>query len=469
MIKEYAFISLGVDYTLKKFLALLLMLVLLLSACTGDTNNSSAPDVSLPAEQSEVSEEASETVSASPEHSASKAEVESAANELTARDAYFVRIIAGGDLSGGKLTDAYGTVKGVYKDYGKLMSELQSLYADNSVYTRMLTYPDYGGDNFVNQDGSTKYKYLYINDFAASLAVHSVTVTAFDDKSAVLSVSASGKKYKMEMVYTDGEWRLTDSILFVYLASEREIQVNAGWENSIYIGTRQNSGSLPKLNGRLLVLNVFVDDSFSAWEEVGREKVKKSVEEACTWLEAKTRDYAGANTVIETKTLYYVHGNVVPQTFHPAFLDSMFQNTVYGDVNGYIEKNVTGEYDGVCVLFHVWKSGKSYVIPCDTANTDYLTYFGERAMFYHTQHYTPSASYYVSALLRLAGGEYLFESEYSAVLKDMFPYDIMLAANADNLPLQDYEVSPLTAFFIGWNGYIDTQLIPYTFIEGDRQ
>jgi DNA-binding NarL/FixJ family response regulator len=52
-------------------------------------------------------------------------------------------------------------------------------------------------------------------------------------------------------------------------------------------------------------------------------------------------------------------------------------------------------------------------------------------------------------------------------IKALFPEDILLQKNYLDLPLQSHTVSPLTAFLIGWSGYVDTQLIPFTDTQGD--
>ena len=126
------------------------------------------------------------------------------------------------------------------------------------------------------------------------------------------------------------------------------------------------------------------------------------------------------------------------------------------------QSNTPEGYAGVCVLFHIWKDGQDYLIPCDKENTDYLTYFGERAMFFYSNRGGHSDSAYVSVILQLCGGESFVKREDTAEIRALFPDEILLENTFAKLPLQEYSVSPLTAFLLGWNGYIDTQLIPFT-------
>ena len=297
------------------------------------------------------------------------------------------------------------------------------------------------------------------------------------------SIGFQGDLERIEMEYLDtielsdgfidfvekvkGKWLLTDSVYFAYLEDEKQTQLSAGWENSIYLGTRQNSGSAKKLTGKVLILNVFLNDTFTEWSDADRKKVEDTVDSACEWLITKSRDHSGANLAIDTQSLFYVHSDTVPSNYEMAFLDIMFQKTVYVDVNGYVERNTPDGYDSVCVMFHVWKNGDDYCIPCDTANTDYHTYHGERAMFYYSKNAGHQASSYVYMLLQLFGGEKLYGREDTEEIKALFPEDILLQKNYLNLPLQSHTVSPLTAFLIGWSGYVDTQLIPFTDTQGD--
>lgn len=448
---------------MKKVLILLLISLICLSAC--DTPE---PEVS------DVSGGVSENVSVSDEPSAEdvyspvdKAEVQSAAEKLVKADIALMGIYAGGTLSDGSTSDDYAFAEGEYADYATVTAMAENTYSEETVIDRMLSYPDYGEDAVISEDGKTKFKYTYINDFAASAKSASVTVVSFDDTHAALSVAVSGKTFTLNMEKVSGKWLLTDSVYFAYLQGETDIQLSEGWENSIYLGSRQNAGSAAKLTGKILILNVFLNDTFTEWTDTDRKKVEDTVESACEWLVTKSRGYNDANLAIDTQSLFYVHSDTVPSNYEMAFLDIMFQKTVYVDVNGYVERNTPDGYDSVCVMFHVWKNGDDYCIPCDTANTDYLTYYGERAMFYYSKNAGHDASSYVYMLLQLFGGEKLYGRADTEEIKALFPDDILLQKNFFSLPLQSHSVSPLTAFLIGWSGYIDTQLIPFTDTQGD--
>lgn len=447
---------------MKKFLVLILICLICLSAC--DTSKGEASEVS---DEESVFFSVSDEVSAEDVYSpVDKAEVLSAAEKLIEADIALMGIFAGGALSDGSGEKDYANASGEYEDYSALTALAESTYGEKTVIDRMLSYPDYGDDAVISEDGKTKYKYTYINDFAASAKKATVTVVSFDDETATLSVSLSGKTFTMGMQKVSGGWRLTDSVYFAYLRGETDTQLSEGWENSIYLGSRQNAGSAASLKGKILVLNVFLNDTFTEWTDTDRKKVEDTVDTACEWLVTKSRGY-NAVLAIDTQSLFYVHSDTVPSNYEMAFLDIMFQKTVYVDVNGYVERNTPDGYDGVCVLFHVWKNGDDYCIPCDTANTDYHTYYGERAMFYYSKNAGHDSSSYVYMLLQLFGGEKLYGREDTDEIKALFPDDILLQKNFLSLPLQSHSVSPLTAFLIGWSGYIDTQLIPFTDIQGD--
>lgn len=440
---------------MKKMFVLLLACLLVLCSCKpdGEESSESVPQVS---ETPQVSQEESEVyVPVGIE------EVQQKAQQLVERDVTLMGVFAGGKLSDGRSSKNYLEATGHYEHYSVLITEASKTYGNTEVLERMISYPDYGKPNVIEDNGKTKYKYYYSNDFAATAKDPQATVISFDDTHATVSVKLSGKTLTVGMIKTENEWLLTDSVYFAYLEGEKQTQLEAGWENSIYLGTRQNAGSAPALKGKMLVLNVFLNDTFSSWTDKDRHTVESSVEEACQWLVAKSRSYDGVNLAIDTQSLFYVHSDTVPTNYQMAFLDIMFQNTVYVDVNGYIEQNTPDGYDGVCVLFHVWKNGEDYCIPCDTGNTDYLTYYGERAMFYYSKNAGHEASSYVYMILQLCGGETLHDGDNADAIIEMFPDDILLQKKFYSLALQNYTVSPLTAFRLGWSEYLDVQLVPY--------
>lgn len=448
---------------MKKILILLLISLICLSAC--DTPAGDASEVSDEvSENSDLSEDASEEEAYSP---VDMEEVRSSAEKLVKADITIMGVFAGGKLSAEEEEKGYSFATGEFEEYSALTDLVNRTYSSSEVIDRMLSYPDYGEDSVISEDGKTKFDYTYINDFAASARSATLSVVSFDDEQATLSVTLSGKTFNMTMEKVKGKWLLTDSVYFAYLEDEKQTQLSEGWENSIYLGTRQNSGSAKKLTGKVLILNVFLNDTFTEWSDADRKKVEDTVDSACEWLVTKSRGHSGANLAIDTQSLFYVHSDTVPSNYEMAFLDIMFQKTVYVDVNGYVERNTPDGYDSVCVMFHVWKNGDDYCIPCDTANTDYHTYHGERAMFYYSKNAGHRASSYVYMLLQLFGGEKLYGREDTEEIKALFPEDILLQKNYLDLPLQSHTVSPLTAFLIGWSGYVDTQLIPFTDTQGD--
>ncbi len=447
---------------MKRFIALVLVLSALLCACRPSDNEES--DLSEEVSVGDISENQASEDDYSP---VEKAEVLDAAETLLRTDISLVNIFAGGSLSDGKTGSSYTEADGKYSSYEVLSVMAENTYASDTVRNRMLSYPDHGDDNIINDEGKTKYKYTYINDFASVADDFTVSVVSFDDINATVSVSVSGKNLQIGMEKQDGEWKLTTSVYFAYLQSEIDAQLQRGWENSIYLGTRQNAGSAKKLAGKMLILNVFLSDAFTEWPDEYRKQVEDTVDDACEWLITKSRNYGSANLAIDTQSLFYVYSGSVTPNYQMAFLDIMFSNTVYVDVNGYVEQNTPSGYDGVCVLFHVWKNGDDYCIPCDTEKTDYLTYYGERAMFYYSKKGMHGASSYASVILQLCGGEMLFGRNDTKEIQKMFPTDLLLEKKYTMLPLQEYSVSPLTAFLVGWSGYADIQIIPFTDIQGE--
>ena len=448
---------------MKKLLVLLLITLIVLCSCESSGGDTSVETSETPS----VSGEASENSTEENYLPVGKEELLAKAKKLVEDDITLMGVFAGGSLSNGGEAKDYTAAQGRYENYQTLLTLAENTYSLEEVKQRMLSYPDYGPDAVIDNEGKTEYKYTYINDFAATAKSAEVTLTSFDDTSAVISVKISGKTFLLEMSSVNGKWKLENSVYFAYLQSEIDLQKSSGWENSIYLGTRQNVGSAPKLTGKFLVLNVFLNDSFTSWKDSDRKTVEDNIDRACEWLVTKSRGYSNANLAIDTQSLFYVHSDSVPASYEMAFLDIMFQNTVYVDVNGYIERNTPTGYDGVCVLFHVWKNGTDYSIPCDKENTDYLTYFGERAMFYYSKNSGHEPSSYVYMLLQLCGGEKLYDREDTKQIAQLFPDEILLSKKFLSLPLQDYSVSPLTAFLLGWTDYIDTQLIQFTDTQGE--
>jgi hypothetical protein len=244
---------------------------------------------------------------------------------------------------------------------------------------------------------------------------------------------------------------------------------NASFDRSKNTSTAMGQGSAKALSGSFLIINVFLNDQVSEWDNTDIDDVLTKMNSACAFMERSAAGYGVSLNVIstdKTKSLYLETTEKLPTDINDfVWIDLLFADTVYRTLQGYAENYFNlDSYDNWCVMFHLNKKGRSYAIPCDKANSDWANYNAERCVIFHTDDdtyaYYDSPGVYVHELFHLFGAVDLYTpyitDEDDSMLKIYFSNDIMRIIPTDD---ELASVSPYTAFKLGWVGYIDEQFL----------
>lgn len=377
-------------------------------------------------------------------------------------------------------------VGGIYKDEAEFKTDvsLRPLSENNpygefavlqtfidSVYTQkageyVLSFPPYGTPTVKNIDGKT-----WSSTHFAPQAVHmdpnfAPQLVEYDEESALVLVETdAGFRISVPFTYTPGGWRM-DACLY-RLAAEYKNKTPEALDSRRFLS--MNAGSAPKLAGKTLLINIFINDLVSEWDEKAVLSVLEREQSACLFLEntAKSHQIPLEIEITGEKTsLYLETAEKIPTGVNDfIWIDLLFSHTVYTSLEGYIRRSFdTARYDGWCAVLCLNKKGQSFALSCDKEHSDWERYVAERAVIYHTDDesyaYFDSPGVYAHELLHLFGARDLYppyvDSLKDSLLENYFPNDIMRVIPSD---IGLAAVSPYTAFRVGWLGYLEEQFL----------
>ena len=221
--------------------------------------------------------------------------------------------------------------------------------------------------------------------------------------------------------------------------------------------TSMSVGTAGKLEGRCLVLSVFVSRENGKWTSECMKHTIEKLENASAFLEKEAASYGTSLDIITEsyQTSGFTYGLEDTRLRDFTWTNEMFASSDYGSIDGYIKgKYNTEDFDSYFVVFHVIADERSYAVSCDTAYSDWKDYETERCVVFHTHNedyeYADTPYTYAHELLHLFGAEDLYSpviaEEKEIAFKALFPNDIMCGGNDIEL----LSVSPFTAWRIGW-------------------
>ncbi|MDD4124839.1 MAG: hypothetical protein PHW77_03840 [Eubacteriales bacterium] len=452
---------------MKKYLLILITLLLLLYSCGGGTSNPSDESTRSSGTSGDFSavSECSEESFENPEQ---RAEFLAEAVRLIMEDAEITSLIILGDIYRNENNINSGTVlyplssDNEYYDYSVLEALVGSVYtAEGSRY--VLNFPSYGTKTVVNVSGTTWYSTHYTpqyTDYPLTIEV----LYLEEDYGSVSITTKEGLDVTAGFVKTAEGWRMEECL---YKSVTDAINSQSSGEGCR--STAMSAGSAASLTGSCLIINVFLSDRVSEWNDADVEKTLLRLDRACVFTEGMANYYGASLDMIstdKTSSLYLETLDKIPTDINEfIWMDLLFSDTVYLSLSGYAEHYFDLEnYDNWCVMFHLNKKGRSYAVPCDTANSDWEHYIAERCVVFHTDDdtyaYYDSAGVYAHELFHLYGAVDLYNpfisSADNALLDNYFPNDIMRMIPFD---IELASVSPFTAFKLGWMNYLDDQFM----------
>ncbi len=317
-----------------------------------------------------------------------------------------------------------------YYSFSEIESLINSVYLTENEKEFFLSYPFGYLPSVSDKDGITNVFYhggIGYSDFIDEKTI-SVINTEEQEIKLIKGKTLSGKTVLLKTVLVGQEWRLEKGIYFSN-TSENEFITDKFPLSDL--------GSMSKLNGKVLVVEVFMSDSESAFEKATEEKYHEKISSAVDFAASQAKAF-GADVEITYQKAYFDHRNIIEN--NPLSIDFVFEGTGFGSLGGFIEGTVdVSQYDSYCAVVCMNKEFDPYFNVYDnTQETE--KYICEKIVagndFSEEQIY--------SSFLRLAGEPYM-ESGY---LKDIYN---LYFPNNPSLK-DDYkssEMSAVTAYSCG--------------------
>lgn len=244
-------------------------------------------------------------------------------------------------------------------------------------------------------------------------------------------------------------------------------------------------GSAEDLDGKVLVIAIFLNDSESYWTSQEKDEVKERIEIAGDFIEESARYYGKDVEIISDEGIYSdlsyecdYYGTVSDfDTLDEYSLDP-YQERLLDEIETEIpEEQLMRKYgaEDIAYIGIVSKSGRSYAYPYDEAYG--IEYYNECCcIFYTDETYgeVEPPAVYAHELLHLFGAEDLYEGsdvaynelsvgQYQYIINN-YPNEIMYTTYDENGYSVDRwvsnELTDITAYYLGW---IDT--LPVGFLE----
>ncbi len=317
-----------------------------------------------------------------------------------------------------------------YYSFSEIESLINSVYLTETEKEFFLSYPLENVPSVSDNDGITNVFYhdgIGYTDFIDEKTI-SVINTEEKEIKLIKCKTLSGKSLLLKTVLVGKEWRLEKGIYFSNAPAQEFVTDKL---------PLSGLGSMSKLNGKVLVVEIFMTDSESSFEKETEEEYHKKISSAVDFAASQAEAF-GAEIEITYQRAYFDHRNIIEN--NPLSIDFIFDGTGFGSLGGFIEGIVdVSEYDSYCAVVCMNKEFDSYFnIYDDTQETE--KYICEKIVVGND--FSEQQIYF--SFLRLAGEPYM-ESGY---LKDV--YNLYFPNNP--LLKDDYkksEMSEITAYSCG--------------------
>ncbi|MEG2004157.1 MAG: hypothetical protein RR057_06115, partial [Clostridia bacterium] len=175
-----------------------------------------------------------------------------------------------------------------YYNFKNVTDLLNSVYSPNGkIAERFLDYPEYGAKSVSSIDEVTYFSCHYLPEFNDKIITDTVAIVSFQKSIATFSAkSLDGKKYEFSMALGENGWRLDNSFYFM----QRDSITHPSWYESGLLNG-QNEGSAKRLTKKCLIINLFVDDFVSKWDENSKKTALSMLNEGVNFLSQESTQY----------------------------------------------------------------------------------------------------------------------------------------------------------------------------------
>lgn len=231
-------------------------------------------------------------------------------------------------------------------------------------------------------------------------------------------------------------------------------------------------GSAGVLEGKSVLVSIFVKDKETKWTKKEKKETGKKVRAAAKYLSSQAKRYGKkANLIVSTeknKKLCYTFETDMKVTDRSHLkLNKKIQKFI--DESIYVEE-IRKKYktDSVGFLLHINKSGVSYTLPHCVEEKD-KDFYECSSMFSSDGYQETGAATFAHEILHLFGAPDLYErslpdgitSSFVRYIGKKFPNEIMFTSYTKDGRQLKYKIkntiSRVTAYFLGWKEKIPEQ------------
>lgn len=348
-----------------------------------------------------------------------------------------------------------------YAFYGEIISLIESVYTADSTAIDGYLYNSGGyGPAVIRQsyDGRTEVCFVYNADYQIDPQNAEITYIGSDDGVYNFSYRDGAHSYTACAVETEEGLRLTDSLYFLELQRQSEQPYSKDTAS-------ERCGSCGTLEGNCLIINVFAEDSDSAWTATAKAEAVEMLDEGLEFLKQSASSYG-----VDDLEFSYVNVDMrvgedaMDYTVGGSYMLYAFEGTGYDGMTNFVAAQSKGiAYDNVCTIFHFNKHGRSYFVPCtEDYTTDSDWYYEYGVLFYSKPEdgdYYSCASVYAHELLHAFGAKDLYAEAVTETGENL----ASLLFDCDIMRYEPTEISwcyigPLTAKLVGWQDTLTPQL-----------
>lgn len=240
---------------------------------------------------------------------------------------------------------------------------------------------------------------------------------------------------------------------------------------------KSTTGSVKYLDGSTVFVSIFLEDKDSLWTDVDRELVMNSMDVACEFLVDEGKRYGKEVNLIydisehEDLEYHFEYDKSFPGSTSVSDNIDAVDDLIYGTYD-YIETNIPTQeimekYQVNSIGYLIFIDGEAGAATAYPHHFDGNTYYEEIA-FINLRWTSGLAVYpytYAHEMLHLFGARDLYYTsrakgisrEFVDYIADNYSDEIMLGSSAKAIGKKDsitQEISKITAYFIGWRGYV---------------
>lgn len=248
----------------------------------------------------------------------------------------------------------------------------------------------------------------------------------------------------------------------------------------------ETTGSAKYLDGSTVFVCIFLNDISATWTVSEKKRVMDNMDIACDYLTFQGNIYGKKVNLIydftkDSGLCYdFNYRRTFPGNCSASSDDDVYE--LYEAIRAFIYEDIPSieimdRYDVDSIAYLVFIDGESDNAAAYSYYCNYSSYYEELALIplRWTSGYEVNPDTYAHEILHLFGARDLYTTqERNGITKDFvkyvareYPQDIMLGYATDGVSWEDHissDISKITAYFLGWNGYI-YELEEYPSIE----